>query len=256
MSLSLERKAFFDAIRKRPFDGITAAQVAGIERILDGWEREGSDDPRDLAYALATAFHETDRTMAPIREYGRGSGKRYGKVDETGKAPYGRGLVQLTWRENYQAADTKLALGGRLAADYDLALDPEIAIRILVRGMIEGWFTGKKLADYRGDYVNARRIINGTDRAKLVAGYAEAFEVAIRAGVKAPDFPPLQRGDKGGAVRTLQRALKLAGFFRASIVDSFGPVTEAAVKSFQKSAGLKADGIVGEKTWAALNKET
>lgn len=258
MTLSIDRAAFFAAARQRPFDGLTVSQVAGIEVILDAWQREGSDDPRDLAYALATTFHETDRTMQPIREYGRGAKRVYGKVDETGKAPYGRGLVQLTWRDNYLIADRKLGLGGRLAADYDLALDPAIAARILVRGMIEGWFTGKRLDQYRGDYVGARRIINGTDRAKLVAGYAEAFEAAIRAGMttSAPR-PVLKRGDKGPAVAQLQRDLKAAGFFHEAIVGTFGPKTEAAVIDLQRAAGFApkdVDGKVDPKTRAALSR--
>jgi len=59
-----------------------------------------------------------------------------------------------------------------------------VALRAAFEGMIKGMFTGRKLADYisaeRHDFVNARRIINGTDRASLVAGYAEAFLFALR----------------------------------------------------------------------------
>jgi hypothetical protein len=52
-------------------------------------------------------------------------------------------------------------------------------------GMIGGWFTGKKLSDYLGngkvDFVNARRIINGLDRADDIAGYANSFLAAVNA---------------------------------------------------------------------------
>jgi hypothetical protein len=138
---------------------------------------------------LATAFHETDRTMQPIREYGRGRGKRYGKPGpHGGQAGYGRGYVQLTWPDNYARADRELQLGGALIANYDLAMDAGIAYRILSRGMLEGWFTGKRLADYiqgsRCDYLNARRIVNGTDRAATIAGYARAFEAILSAAQK------------------------------------------------------------------------
>lgn len=58
----------------------------------------------------------------------------------------------------------------------DLALNPQIAAEILVVGMEKGLFTGKKLSTYinneSNDFVNARRIINGVDRAQLIAGYA------------------------------------------------------------------------------------
>ena len=86
-----------------------------------------------------------------------------------------------------------------------------------VDGMIRGWFTGRKLLDYidgdRRDYVNARRIINGTDRAQVIAGYAMAFERALRAATLSnverdspkvengsplpPSLPPWQPDDPG-----------------------------------------------------------
>lgn len=173
--------AFFAAVRGRLFGGkLSQPQVDGINLVLGAFATDGDGDPRHLSYILATDFHETDRTMQPIREYGLGKKHPYGKVDATGKAPYGRGLVQLTWRENYVLADKKLGLGGKLAADYDLALDPTIAARVLVRGSLEGWFTGKGLGAFK-TYRDMRRVINGLDRADLIAGYAEAFEAALKA---------------------------------------------------------------------------
>lgn len=64
-----------------------------------------------------------------------------------------------------------------------LACDPKIAAKIAVAGMTRGLFTGRSLDEYinamRCDYVGARRIINGTDRADLIAGYAKAFEAYL-----------------------------------------------------------------------------
>lgn len=140
-----------------------------------------------LAYGLATAWHEA--RLKPIEEIGKGKGRKYGVPDKTGQVPYGRGLVQLTWDYNYARADKELGLGGALVKDYDLALDSMVAGKILVGGMEEGWFTGKKLADYLPDprgtdaqFREARRIINGTDRAELIAGYAAQFQAACTAG--------------------------------------------------------------------------
>jgi hypothetical protein len=171
-------KEFFDRVRVG-FGPLKQSQVDGFNEILAATVGLGV---RWRAYILATTWHETAATMQPIREYGRGQGKKYGVKDATGKAPYGRGYVQLTWRDNYLRADDELDLNGRLAADYDLALDPKIAAKILVRGMVEGWFTGKKLADYT-DFKAMRRIVNGTDKAALIAGYAEKFLTAL-SGVK------------------------------------------------------------------------
>jgi hypothetical protein len=103
---------------------------------------------------------------------------------------YGRGYVQLTWAKNYARADDELDLGGKLISNEDLALQPDIAARIMVHGMEGGWFTGKSLKDYLplagragfDAYTQARRIINGQDRAANIAKEAQQFEEALVAG--------------------------------------------------------------------------
>src|SRR4051812_25042430 len=105
MPTLIDRETFFDQIRKSLFpSGLTQGQVDGFNAILSGWETRYPDgDLRWLAYELATTQWETAHTMQPIEEYGKGSGKKYGVPDpETGEVYYGRGYVQLTWRENYQ----------------------------------------------------------------------------------------------------------------------------------------------------------
>lgn len=177
--------AFFDAVRPLFGGTMKQSQVDGLNLIAKAWDKYGDGDSAKLAYILATAFHETAQTMQPIKEYGRGKGKEYGKVDETGKAPYGRGFVQLTWRANYVKADKELKLGGKLAGNYDLALDPAISVRVLIAGMMEGWFTTRKLPEYvhEGvrDFEGARRVVNGTDKASLIADHARTFLRALEA---------------------------------------------------------------------------
>ncbi|MBN8994454.1 MAG: hypothetical protein J0H94_04455 [Rhizobiales bacterium] len=182
-----DRKAFFDAVRVKPFGkALTQSQVDGMNIILDAWDKSGFYDTRWLAYMLATAFHETDRTMQPIREYGRGKGMKYGTTY------YGRGFVQLTWKANYQKAKDKL--GEDFVGNPDLALRPDLAAKIMFLGMSEGWFTSKELSDYISgstcDYKNARRIINGTDKATTIAGYAVSFQNAIQDAVAPLPAPP------------------------------------------------------------------
>lgn len=168
---------FYQSIRQSLFKRMTQGQVDGCNALLtasDGmpftWR----------AYLLATAYHETAATMQPIAEYGKGKGRPYGKPGKHGQAQYGRGYVQLTWDDNYEKADAELGLNGALLKDFDLALKSDIAAQIAVRGMKEGWFTGKQFRNYLpGDYVNARRIINGTDKAQTIAGYAAKFEEAL-----------------------------------------------------------------------------
>ena len=175
--MTMDRAAFFAAVRK-DFGRLRQAQVDGFNILLDAW---GGADPRFIAYALATAWHETATTMQPIEEIGRGKGKKYG-VPVNGRAYFGRGFVQLTWEFNYRTATEKL--GVDFVSHPERVMEPKHAAAIMVRGMSEGWFTGRKLADYfsatRDDPRQARKIINGLDRAELVATYARTFEKILR----------------------------------------------------------------------------
>lgn len=171
-------------MRSLLFEGkLKQTQVDGLNEILDEWEAaHAKKDDRFLAYMLATTYHETDKTMQPIEEYGKGKGKAYGKPDPvTGKTYYGRGYVQLTWKENYRKMGAEIKLD--LVNNPDSALTNPAATKILFSGMLKGMFTGKKLADYFNgsteDWVNARRIINGKDKANLIASHARKFYMAI-----------------------------------------------------------------------------
>jgi hypothetical protein len=184
MAHIINREHFFQTVRNSLFHGtLKQSQVNGMTGILDGWEAKyAANDDRFLAYMLATTFHETATTMQPIEEYGKGAGRPYGKPDAvTGKTYYGRGFVQLTWKDNYDKFGKLLKVD--LVNSPELALDTANASNILFTGMTRGMFTGKKLADYfagaKSDWVNARRIINGTDRAALIAGYGTTFYSAI-----------------------------------------------------------------------------
>jgi len=183
----MNRSEFY--ARVRPIFGGTLSQrqVDGIEALLAATD---SLPIPHRAYLMATALHETASTMQPIAEYGKGKGKPYGKPGKYGQAQYGRGYVQLTWDANYEKADKALGLNGALLRDFNLAMQPTIAAQILVRGCEEGWFTGKKMADYLpGDYRGARRVVNGLDKADLIAGYAREFEAALRLLPDAPLTP-------------------------------------------------------------------
>ena len=191
----MDRQAFFDHIRehlswrtwKVPYANTfkhkyAGFQVRGLDALLNEAERRGWD-LRWTAYALATAYWETARTMTPIREYGRGRGREYGRKDpRTGHAYYGRGFVQLTWLFNYRKASEKL--GVDFVNNPDRVLEPRHAACIMFDGMEGGWFTGKSLGDYFTDnktgWRSARRIVNGLDRAKEIAGIARVFHAALK----------------------------------------------------------------------------
>src|SRR5438477_330627 len=106
----MDEKKFYDTIRPILFkNSIIPKQFEGLSAILSKWKEVKFTDIRWLAYILATVYHETARTMQPIEEGTKGRGRRYGtKVKMSGipyetpdKIYYGRGLVQITWYENY-----------------------------------------------------------------------------------------------------------------------------------------------------------
>jgi hypothetical protein len=172
----INKAIFYNEIRPL-FGSLKTTQVIGMNAKLDYY-----NDNQDLmsipqfAYVLATIFHETGTKMTPVNEIGKGIGKPYSKKIN-GNIYYGRGDIQLTWDYNYKKVG--IAIHQELLNNPDLALVPSISCEIAMKGMVLGWFTGKKLSDYitdsKTDFVNARRIINGTDKAVLIAGYADKF---------------------------------------------------------------------------------
>ncbi len=187
---------FYSGYRAR-FGKLTASQVDGLGELLSFIEADRKmQDVRHAAYLLATAGHETAHTFKPITErggkgyfdkYNAGTriGRRLGNTQPgDGYNFRGRGYVQITGRDNYEKFSTK---DDDLLANPELALQPETAYAIAVAGMRTGAFTGKKLTDYisgkRCDYVNARRIINGTDKALSIADAARRYESILVSSV-------------------------------------------------------------------------
>lgn len=201
---------FYDFLRLNNMLGpkITSDEFAGCDNIIRACATAGWPISY-TAYALATAYHETAHSMLPIHELGGTAyltrmydinGQRPAKARELGNltpgdgAKYGgRGYVQLTGKNNYAKATAKLRALGidvDLVAFPDRAMEPMIAATIMVWGMIEGWFTTRKLPDDlpakgpagRQAFALSRDIINGTDKQDLIAGYAVDFQTGLGQG--------------------------------------------------------------------------
>ena len=210
----MNRAVFFDAIRPM-FGGLSTDQVRGLEILLaavDGLP------VRHQAYVLATAYHETAATMQPVRETlaktDAEAARRLERAWKAGKlswvkTPYwradngkywiGRGYVQLTHKVNYERAGKRM--GVDLVADPSAAMSPMLAARIIVQGMSEGWFTGVKMSDC-ATYRDMRKVVNGMDRADMIAGYAAKFETALLEAERQaprPDVEPVEAMPEAGS---------------------------------------------------------
>ena len=193
--MKINRAEFFKKYRENFNPELTRQQVSGYDAIFDYWESSPLNDLRWLAYALATAYHETGKIMYPVREgfcsTDAGAIQAVTKLFEKGKIQrnyaiphlnngnsyYGRGLVQITHGDNYSRIGN--IIGHPLFEKPDLALNLIISVKIMFVGMSDGLFTGKRFRDYftdtKTDWLGARRIINGTDKKELIADYAKKF---------------------------------------------------------------------------------
>lgn len=181
---------------------LTQEQVNGLNMILETLNSDEFKvtDKRIAAYIFATSFWETGRTMAAVKEKTDRTGEQYffRMYDIKGDRPSvakrlgntvpgdgikyaGRGHVQLTGRTNYTNMSKYLNVD--LVNKPDLLLDNKISVRVLVHGMLKGSFTGVSVSKYitgtKTDYVNARRVINGIDKAGNIANIAKSFEKAL-----------------------------------------------------------------------------
>lgn len=191
----MDRSVFYARLRARNSGvfgtSLTQSQVVGIERLLDEAQKHGVP-LRQLAYILGGVYHETGRLMVPVREgfaktdtgARRIVAKRaYGKpAGPYGHVYYGRGRIQNTWLSNMEKLTKRFGID--FVKNPDLLLDPDTDALVTIVGHLEGIWTGKKLSDYilgeKTDYLSARRIVNGMDKAGAIAGYAEAFAKALR----------------------------------------------------------------------------
>lgn len=162
---------------------------------------------QQTAYILATTYHETAFTMKPVKEAFWLSESARKRALRKYYPWYGRGYVQLTWKDNYVRAGKEL--GVDLTSDPDKVLEPAIAAKVLVIGSQRGWFTGKKLSDYinenHADYLGARRIINGTDKKHTIAKYAYEYERLL----KEDGYSLNTSNGSGNILETLIRLLAL-----------------------------------------------
>jgi putative chitinase len=250
----MNRQIFFSRVRHSVFGGrLGRAQVEGLTKILDYRDDSHADLPaQHVAYVLATATWETGRRMRPVRE---GGGEAYLR-----RKPYypwvGEGLIQVTWERNARK------FGATKPGD---CMSWPVALRALFEGMIDGAFTGKRLEDFINegecDFVGARRIVNGRDRAREIADIAIAYYQALVAA--ADDSDATDAADDDGALidgkelrrsKTVGAGSMLAG---ATVASAYQQAMDALdkAKALQAKAQTAADAFNLNLTgavWAAI----
>lgn len=271
----INRKVFFDEIRQPIFGGfISQSQVDGVSAILDAGDARSL--PREyICYALATARHETAAKMQPVREnmnytsaaqikktwpsrfatledarpfvrrpqalavkvYGGRLGNAPAPSDD-GWVYRGDGLPQLTGKANFD----KFGVAPGMSL--------QTSVSIMFKGMLDGLFTGKRLAQYFNgapDPVGARAIINPDKNGPLVASYYRAF---LNAYTKAEDafvedgFVSTAKVADDVPVAKSGAALTVGTAAAGGIITAAGTAATAAVSGISNQWALIAFGMV------------
>lgn len=216
--------------------------------------------PLRIAHFLAQVAEESDG-FCTTEEYA--SGQAYeGRADlgntqqGDGRLFKGRGLIQLTGRANYASVAKILTL--------DLVNEPLMVNDPYVYLLVSCVFwTQKNINAFcdADDVISVTHAVNGgltgIDVRKTYLAHAKkliAPLVGASADPPGSGLPVLFRGSTGDAVTNVQRLLVSKGYPLALDGD-FGAATEVAVKHLQVFAALAPDGVVGAKTWAALEDQ-
>jgi putative chitinase len=246
------------------FSGANHSKQARIVEAISGTMQETLakyeiDTPLRVAHFLAQIAHES-AGFRTTEEFASGSAyegrKDLGNTQPgDGRRYKGRGLLQLTGRANYRALGRKIGLD--LEGHPELAAEPATSLVIACE-----YWKDRKINRHcdRDDLIRVTKAVNGglngledrrryLGKAKTALARVEALGHGTSNGPN--PRPVLRRGLKGSQVVDLQELLRKKGYLVA-IDGDFGPATETIVRQFQKSKKLEPDGIVGPKTWAAL----
>lgn len=228
-------------IAARPESSIVDAIGPILSPTLASW---GIDTPLRIAHFLAQCAEESDGFRTTV-EYA--SGDEYDTRTDLGNTPErdgdgrrfkGRGIIQLTGRANYRAADR--ALGLPLELRPELAAEPGNAL------VIACWYWQTHGCNRLADADDLRAITHAVNGGYRGLAERRRYLSLAKAALGIGPRPVLHLGAAGGFTRELQRALGI-------VADgAFGPATDAAVRAWQAGHGLACDGVCGPATWATL----
>jgi len=235
--------------------------ITGIVDNQDAITKGGIDTPLRLCHFMAQLAHESAH-FSVTREFASGAAyEGRASLGNTqpgdGKRFRGRGLIQTTGRANYKEATADIQKMDSSAPDF-VANPPALEEFpwALLAGISYWRRRNINAAADRDDVVKVTRLINGgtnglAERKNYLRIAKGIWMTDGVAGASPGSNPVLRKGDQGPDVTELQNELTKAGFSVFADGD-FGGHTEEAVIAFQTRKGLKADGVVGAGTWAAL----
>jgi hypothetical protein len=162
----------------------TGPMTDAEQSLVSACRENNVTDVAQLAYVLATVRWETAQTFKPLKE-AYWLSEDWRKKNLQYYPYYGRGLVQLTWKANYEKVATLIG-DNDLVENPDKALDPKLAARIACVVLRDGIFGGKKLSDFIAangvpDFPHARQIVNGMDHASQIAAMADQYLLKLKA---------------------------------------------------------------------------
>lgn len=194
------------------------------------------------------AAYANKHARQPIKIASRVYANRMGNGDEASQDGYayrGRGLIQITGKNNYASFGSDVS--------QDILVNPSYLETPEGAARSAAWFWHvnnlNRFAD-KGDIIGCSKAVNGGTNGlqERISYYNHGMDV-IKAVPTTTQFTSLIPGSKGSQVAEAQKLLGL------DADGSYGPATSAAVKSFQQLNGLSVDGIIGPATWTALHKE-
>jgi hypothetical protein len=160
-------------------NGYTNKQEEAVSAIIGESNTQGVKLATQVAYMLATAYHEAydwnkpNSRMTCLVEMG---GQSYLK-NKAYYPWYGRGFSHLTWKKNYIKESERMGID--LIAHPEKLFEISIAANSHVYCMMNGTYTSVPLTRFvhsgKTDFPNARKVVNGTDKAEVIAGYAMEF---------------------------------------------------------------------------------
>ncbi|SEN10379.1 putative chitinase [Luteibacter sp. UNCMF331Sha3.1] len=236
----------------------------GLQTVPVRVARESADGPA----AHRAAMNGNPEPLAELMYRGRMGNDQPGD----GYKYRGRGYIQITGHDNYQAVGD--ALGMDLVNHPELAATPEGATRTTLK-----FWQDNMPADAREDVRRATHVINKgdvglVDRERHFAAWEAKLTPEIMAGLArgemllavgrevaqthGHDGHALREGDHGAPVVAVQTQLSALGYLRdaegqpAAADGHFGPRTASAVNAFQRDHGLQADSVVGSATRQAI----